>query len=236
MLKVLTSRAIQYAYDALVPGFGMEIVTTLSSTGAIPGQVASDTPLDLVIATSAAIDRFIAEGKVHPGTRVDLVRSGVGIVVQAGAPRPDIASGAAVRQALLAARSVGYSQGPSGVYLLELFGRLGIAAEVAAKAVQSTPGTPVAVYVADGRAELGFQQVSEIINEPGIDFVGPLPGDIQNITVFSSGVLTRAANPDGARALQAFLSAPEAGGVYRKHGLDPAGGLNPGTAPRYGGR
>jgi molybdate transport system substrate-binding protein len=224
MLRVLTSRAIKYAYDELVPGFGTDVVTTLSSTGAIPGQVASDAPLDLVIATSDAIDRFIAEGTVRPGTRVDLVRSGVGVVVKAGAPKPDIRSGASVRQALLAARSVGYSQGPSGVYLLKLFETLGIAAEVAAKAVQSTPGTPVARYVADGTAELGFQQVSEIINETGVDFVGPLPDDIQNITVFSSGVLPRADNPAAAGALQAYLSAPGAGVVFRKHGLEPAVG------------
>jgi molybdate transport system substrate-binding protein len=224
MLRVLTSRAIKYAYDELVPGFGTDVVTTLSSTGAIPGQVASDAPLDLVIATSDVIDRFIAEGTVRPGTRVDLVRSGVGVVVKAGAPKPDIRSAASVRQALLDARSVGYSQGPSGVYLLKLFETLGIAAEVAAKAVQSTPGTPVARYVADGTAELGFQQVSEIINEPGIDFVGPLPDDNQNITIFSSGVLTRADNPAAAGALQAYLSAPQAGGVFRKHGLEPAVG------------
>ena len=148
MLNVLTSRAIEYAYEELTPGFeAAKIITTWSSTGAIAAQVASDQPFDLVIAEAASIDRFIAEASVLSGSRVDLVRSGIGLAVKEGAPKPDIGSAEAVKQALLAAKSVGYSQGPSGVYLLTLFEKMGVAAEMRAKAIQSTPGTPVAHYV-----------------------------------------------------------------------------------------
>ena len=220
-MRALVSRAIQYAYRELLPGFeaasGIAVDTVWSSTGAIVEQIASDAPFDLVIAGADTVDRFIADGSVLAGSRVDQMSSGIGVAVKAGAPRPDIGSGEAVKQALLAAPSIGYSQGPSGVYLLALFEKMGIAAQVGAKATQSTPGTPVAVA-------LGFQQVSELIDEPGITLVGPLPADIQKITTFSSGVLTRATDPDGARALQAYLSAPAADAAIRRHGLAPGRG------------
>ncbi len=223
--RALVSRAVQYAYRELVPGFevasGTKVVTTWSSTGAIVEQVASDEAFDLVIAGAGTIDRLIAAGAVVPGSRVDLMKSGIGVAVKAGAPKPDIGSGEAVKQALLAAPSIGYSQGPSGVYLLALFEKMGIAEQVRAKATQSTPGIPVAHYLASGAVALGFQQVSELINESGITLLGPLPADIQNVTTFSSGVLTRAAAPAVARALQAYLSAPTADGAIRKNGMEP---------------
>lgn len=225
-VRVLVSRAVKGAYLALVPGFeaasGIKVVTTWSSTGDIVKQVASNEAFDLVIAAASTIEGFIDAEQVIADSRVDLMRSGVGIAVKAGAPRPDIGSGEAVKQALLAARSVGYSQGPSGVYLLRLFETMGIAAQLQAKATQSTPGIPVAHYIASGAVELGFQQVSELINQPDITLLGPLPADIQNVTVFSSGVLRSAIAPAEARALQAYLAAPASDAAIAKNGMEPA--------------
>ena len=224
-MKALVSRAIQYAYRELLPGFeaasGIAVDTTWSSTGAIVEQVASDELFDIVIVGASTIDRFIADGSVRAGSRVDLMKSGIGVAVKADAPRPDIGSGEAVKQALLAAPSIGYSQGPSGVYLLTLFETMGIAAQIRAKATQSTPGTPVAHYLASGAVALGFQQVSELIHEPGIALVGPLPADIQKITTFSSGVPIRAAATEAAKSLQIYLSSPAADAAIRKHGMEP---------------
>ncbi len=123
-----------------------------------------------------------------PGSRIDLANSGVGMAVKAGAPRPDISSSEAVRKALLSATTVAYSTGTSGIYVQRLFDRLGIAEQMKAKSKQTTPGVRVAQYLASGEADLGFQQVSELVHETGIDFLGPLPADIQNVTIYSSGV------------------------------------------------
>lgn len=211
MVNVLASRAVKYAYLELVPGFeaacGIKVVTPWSSTGAIVEQVASDAPFDLAIASAGRIAGFIAGGTVLAGSRVDPMQSEIGIAVKAGAPWPDIGSGEAVKRALLAAKSIGYSLGPSGMYLQALFAKMGIANEMQAKATQSTPGISVAHYVATGAVELGFQQIGELIDEPGIAFLGPLP---------------RALAAKEARALQAFLAAPAAGAVVRKNGLEQA--------------
>ncbi|MEI7713011.1 MAG: substrate-binding domain-containing protein [Rhodospirillales bacterium] len=224
-MRALVSRAIQYAYRELLPGFeaasGVAVDTVWSSTGAIVEQIASDAPFDLVIAGAATIDRFIADGAVLAGSRVDQMSSGIGVAVKAGAPRPDIGSGEAVKHALLAAQSIGYSQGPSGVYLLALFEKMGIAKQIRAKATQSTPGIPVAHYLAAGTVALGFQQVSELIDKTGIALVGPLPADIQKITMFASGVPNRSTAPDAARALQTYLSSPASDAAIRKHGMEP---------------
>ena len=130
--------------------------------------------------------------------------------MKAGAPKPDLKSGDDLKNALLAAKSVGYSTGPSGVYLARLFEKMGIADEVKAKAKVTQPGVPVASLIRSGDAEIGFQQVSELIHEAGIDFLGPIPADVQNITVFSSGVHSGAKAQVDARALQKFLTAPAA--------------------------
>jgi molybdate transport system substrate-binding protein len=150
------------------------------------------------------------------------VRSSIGVAVKAGAPKPDLKSGDDLKKTLLAAKSVGYSTGPSGVYLISLFEKMGIADQIKAKAKITTPGVPVASLIRSGEAEIGFQQVSELIHEAGIDFLGPLPADVQNITVFSSGVPAAAKAQTEARALQKFLTAPAAAPVIKKHGLERA--------------
>jgi molybdate transport system substrate-binding protein len=225
-ITVLSSGAVREIVTELLPQFekssGHKVAINWSGTAEIKTQIGGGETYDLVIAAEPVVDAFIKDGKLQSGSRVDLVRSGVGVAVKAGAPKPDIGSAAAVKSALLAAKSVAYSTGPSGVYVQALFGKLGIADQMKAKSKQTVSGTRVGEYLARGDAELGFQQIAELIHEKGIDFLGPLPPDIQNITVFSSGVHAGAKQPDAAKALQAYLAAPAAAAVVKKNGMEPA--------------
>jgi molybdate transport system substrate-binding protein len=177
---------------------------------------------DFVVLTAEAIDRLAVAGRIAPVSRIDLARSGVAIAVAAGAPRPDVHSELAVRQAVLSARSIGHSSGPSGVHLAHLFERWGIAGTIATRIVQAPPGVPVGTLVARGDVELGFQQLSELMHLPGIDVIGPLPPEIQVITTFAAAVCVRSTQPEAANALLAFLASPEADSAKRRHGMQPA--------------
>ena len=177
---------------------------------------------DVVILASDAIDRLVASGHVVPGSRVDLVHSGVAIAVREDAPRPDITSEDALRAAVLAARTVSYSTGPSGVALARLFERWGIAEQIRDRIVTPPPGIPVGSLVAKGEVELGFQQLSELINLPGIAVLGPMPDPVQIVTIFSGGVCATSTQPDAVRALLDFMASPEADGAKRRQGMDPA--------------
>jgi len=225
-IRVLSSLATKEAYLELVPQIerqtGRKVTTTWAGTVDIMKRMAAGQTYDLVIVSSTAVDDLIKQGKVK-GPRVDLAKTGIGVAVRAGAPKPDIGSGLAIKKALLAAKTVGYSTGPSGVYLMGLFERLGIAAEVKAKTRQVPSGGTVGTILASGEAELGFQQVSELVHVSGVDFVGPLPPDIQHVTVFSAGIPTNAKAPEAARALLDFLIAPAARIVIQKHGLEVGG-------------
>jgi molybdate transport system substrate-binding protein len=225
-LKVLSSNAAKEAYTELFPQFekasGHKIVITWAGTNDIKKKIAAGEVYDVIVIASPEMDAFIKDGKVAAGSKADLVKSGVGVAVKAGAPKPDFSSAEALKKTLVAAKSVGYSQGPSGVYMVGLFERMGIADQVTVKAKVVTPGVPVATVVRSGEAEIGFQQVSELIHEPGIDFLGPLPAEIQRITTFSGGIHTQAKEPAAAKALQSFLTAPERAPVLKKHGLSPA--------------
>jgi molybdate transport system substrate-binding protein len=177
---------------------------------------------DIVVLADDAIDRLAAAGRVQPGSRIGMARSGIALAVTAGALRPEIGDEASVRDAVLAARGIGYSTGPSGSYLTRLFERWGIAETIAPRMVQAPPGVPVGALVARGDVELGFQQLSELMHLPGIDVIGLLPPDIQLITVFSAAICTGSTQIEAAKALLAFLASPEADSVKLAHGMEPA--------------
>jgi molybdate transport system substrate-binding protein len=185
-------------------------------------RVQDGEPFDFVVLAADAIDRLAAAGRIDPGSRIDLARSGVAIAVAAGAPRPDIGNELAIRQAVRAARSIGYSTGPSGAHLARLFERWGIAETIAPRIVQPPPGIPVGTLVARGDVELGFQQLSELMHLPGIDVIGSLPPEIQVVTVFSAAVTTTSTQPEVANALLSFLASAEADAAKRRHGMEPA--------------
>ena len=224
-IKVLSTQATEQAYRDLVPQFekasGHKVTTIFTGTLDVQKRIAAGETYDLIIMAGPAIDDFIKAGRIVPGSRVDIARSGVGVAVKSGAPKPDISSTDAVKKTLLAAKSIGYSTGPSGVYLTGLFGRLGVAEAIKPKLKQTPTGIFVGNIVADGTAEIGFQQVSELAHFPGVDFVGPLPADIQQITVFSSGLQLGAKQADPASAWVKFLTAPAAAPVFKAKGLEP---------------
>lgn len=168
-----------------------------------------------------ALGDLIKQGKVVADSRVDLVKSPIGIAVKSGAPRPDISSADSVKQALLAAKSVAYSDSASGVYVsTEMFAKLGIADQMKDKA-RMIPATPVGEIVARGEAEIGLQQISELKPVSGIDIVGPLPEPLQKITVFSAGIASVSKEPDAGKALISFLASPDARDALVNSGLDP---------------
>jgi molybdate transport system substrate-binding protein len=223
-IKVLSSIATREAYLELVPQFeratGHKVATTWAGTTDIMKRMAAGERYDIVMISSTELDDLIRQGKVVPGSRVDIAKSGIGVAVRAGAPRPDISSGEALKRTLLAARTVGYTSGPSGVYMAGLIERMGIAAEVKPKHRGVPSGGTIGTIVASGECEIGFQQVSELVHIAGIDFIGPLPPDVQKITVFSSGIQVGANNADAAKALVRFLTAPGAHAAIKTAGLE----------------
>ena len=184
-------------------------------------RVAAGEAFDVVMLAADAIDKLIAAGHAQAG-RVDLVRSPVAIAVKAGAARPAIDSEEAVKQAVLTARNLCYSTGPSGTHLVKLFERWGIAEQIKGKLVQAPPGVPVGTLVARGDVELGFQQLSELMNLGGVDVVGLLPDAIAFITTFSAAVGAHTAQADAVRAMLAYLTSPDAAAAKRRHGMEPA--------------
>ncbi|WP_162070542.1 substrate-binding domain-containing protein [Burkholderia sp. THE68] len=176
---------------------------------------------DIVVLASDAIDRLAGSARVDAASRVKIARSGVAIAVASGAARPSIDDEAAVREAVLAARSIGYSTGPSGVYLTRLFERWGIVERIASRIVQAPPGVAVGTLIARGEVELGFQQMSEMIGVEGIDVIGMLPPGIQTLTVFEAAVCTNARAPQLAREFLAFIASSDADGAKVRNGMEP---------------
>jgi molybdate transport system substrate-binding protein len=229
-ITVMSSGAMSAALRELMPAFERASGSTLTvvsggsvagAADSIPDRLQRGERADVVIMAAAGIDDLAKAGHLAAGSRVDLARSSIGLAVRAGAPKPDIGSVDALRRALLAAKSVAYSASVSGVYIsTELFQRLGIAAEMSSKS-RKVDGEPVGAVVARGEAELGFQQISELRPVPGVEVVGPLPADVQRVTVFSAAAGARSANPAGGRALITFLSSPAAAAAIAKSGMDP---------------
>ena len=225
-IKMLSSMATRELLSDLVARYAQEngLAVELESAGGVDvaRRVQAGEVVDAVVLAAPAIEKLLADDRLQRGSRVDIARSGIGMAVLAGAARPDIGTEAAVKAAVLAARTLGYSTGPSGTYMIQLFERWGIAAQLAPRIVQAPPGVPVASLVARGEAELGFQQLSELLNVPGIDVLGALPDDIQNITVFCGAVSVASQKAAAARALLAFLADPAGAATKLVHGMEPA--------------
>jgi molybdate transport system substrate-binding protein len=224
-IKVIASAAMKEAVLDLIPAFekssGHKVTTIWAGTEAITKRISGGEVVDIVLIAAPNIDKLIAEGKLAAGSRTDVAKSGVGVAVRTGLPKPDISSSEALKKAVLAAKSVAYSSGPSGFYLADLFKKMGIADQIKDKVKQTPSGVQVAEVVARGEADLGFQQVSELLHAKGIDYLGPLPPDIQHITVFSADLHTAAPAPEAAKGLVKFLAGPEASPAIRKTGMEP---------------
>jgi molybdate transport system substrate-binding protein len=185
-------------------------------------RVLAGEPFDVVLLAREAIDRLLASGHLVPDSAVDLLRSGVAVAVRSGASRPDIATEEALRRAVLAARTIGCSTGPSGVALGRLFERWGISERIRDRVVTPPPGTPVGVLIARGDVELGFQQRAELVHLDGVDVLGPLPPPTQIVTTFSGAIGACAREPESARALLAFMASPASAEAKRREGMEPA--------------
>jgi molybdate transport system substrate-binding protein len=234
-VRVMISGGLTAAYNALVPEFergtGNKVLTAYgpsmgTTVNAIPIRLERGEPADVLIMVGYALGDLVKQGKVIAESRVDLVKSPIGIAVKSGATKPDISSAEAVKRALLAAKSIAYSDSASGVYVsTEMFAKLGIADAMKDKA-RKIPATPVGEVVARGDAEIGFQQISELKPVAGIEIVGPLPDELQKITVFSAGIATVSKEPEAGRALIKFLASPAAKDAIIKSGMEPipAGG------------
>ncbi len=227
---VMTSGAFTAPYLALIPQLELltkkNIVTATTSMGtgrdSIPNRLQRGEPVDVVIVAEAALQQFIKDGRILADSRTPLARSAIGMAVRAGAPKPDIGSADALRRTLLQAKSIAYSASVSGDYVsTELYLRLGIADQVAGKSRRIEGGERVGAVIARGEAEIGFQQISELLPVPGIDHITPLPPEVQKVSVFSAGVATISQDPDAARALIRFLASPEAAPAIAKSGLEP---------------
>jgi molybdate transport system substrate-binding protein len=227
-LVVMTSGTFTAAHLELAGDFEhamtIKITTSATSMGvgadSIPSRLQRGEPADVVIVAAEALDDLIKDGRVIAGSRVDLARSRIGMAVRTGTPKPDISSVAALTRTLLNAKSVAISSSVSGDYFSkELFPRLGIAEQMAGK-TRRIVGERVGAVVARGEAEIGFQQISELLPVQGIDVVGPLPSDVQRVTVFAAGVAAQSKHPDTARAYIRFLASPAASKAVAKTGLE----------------
>jgi molybdate transport system substrate-binding protein len=228
-IKVMTSGAFTAAYRELIPQFEKKTHYKVSTAygpsmggepNSIPMRMSRGEPVDVVILARQGLDDLVKNGKVTRESCVDLVRSETGMAVKAGAPKPDISTLEGFKKALLDAKSIAYSDSASGIYIsTELFQKLGVADQVLPKSKRTTG--QVALAVARGDAEIGFQQISELLPVPGIEVVGPLPPGAQRVIIFSAGIAADSHNPDAAKTLIDFFTLPQSIPVIKKTGLKP---------------
>ena len=224
-IALLAGGATKETVSELIPAFekatGHRVVATWAPAPAIRKRLEAGEVYDLVISSAGEIDAFTAAGRLAPGSRTDLMKTGVGVAVRAGSARPDISTTDALVRALLAAPAIGRSAGTSGEYIVTLFARLGLADKLVPRLRQAPPGQQVPDMLVAGEVEIGLQQTSELINAPGIAYLGPLPPDLQRVTVYAAGLPAAAREPEAARALVKALTGPEAAAVIRHNGMDP---------------
>jgi molybdate transport system substrate-binding protein len=224
-IKVLAANAVREPFLQIAAAFenatGHKVIAMWSGTAGIVKRVDDDELVDLVIAGSDAIDKLASDGKLSADSRADFAKTGVGIAVRAGAPKPDVSSEEAVKKAVLDAGSVAYSSGPSGTYVAQLFDRMGVTQLVKAKLIMPPPNVQVGDLLARGQVELGFQQVSDLLPVQGIDFLGPLPPSLQSYTIYRMALHRSAPQPGVASAFVRFLLSPAARPVITKAGMEP---------------
>lgn len=224
-IKVIAANAIKEGYSEIVAAFekasGHKVATTWAGTVNATKRINDGEIYDLIIIGSDNVDGLIRAGKLAAGSRSDFAKVGVGVGLRQGLLKPDVSTPDAVKAAVLSAKSVTYSGGPSGAYVVEMLKKMGIADQIASKVKQPSSGAEVAALLARGEADLGFAQVSEMIGVAGVVDLGPLPAAIQNYTIYAIGQHTAAPAADAARALVRRLCAPGAAAAKRKMGMEP---------------
>jgi len=222
-LRIVSGGAMRSLVLEAVPLFervaGTTVDVRFALTSVLTKEIEAGAAFDIALLPRPELDELAAGGRIAAGTQADIARSAVGLCVRAGAGKPDITSVEAFRRTVLAARSIAYSDGPSGAYVAGLLARLGIADEV--KTRTKLTSAPVAELVARGEAEIGLQQIVAILPVKGADLVGPLPRELQNIIVYAAGIAAHSANADAARAFIAFMATPEVARIIRAKGMEP---------------
>ena len=222
-INVIASTAMREVLEELAPMFerasGHKVTVTFMSGAVLPVKLKEGAQADLVVTTPETVDDLVKAGKVAPGSGAPFVRSAAGVAVRAGAKKPDVSTPEALKAALLAAKTVGYSQGTSGQHFLTVVQKFGIADAIKAKAV-ITQGRPVGVAIASGEAEIGVQQVAELLPVPGVDFVAVMPGELQKQIPYSAGIPAKAKDAATARALVQFLRSEPALATLKQKGMD----------------
>lgn len=223
-ITVIASTGMSTLFKQMIPAFerssGHKVLISYDTSNIILGRINAGETADMVVLTSPAIDSLTKQGKLVAGSRVDLAKSGVGVAIRSGAAKPDISSPEAFKRTLLAAKSIAYTAtGASGIYFAGVTEKMGIGAEVKAKA-KTPAGGHVAELVAKGEAELAVQMTSELRGVPGAEYLGPLPGELQMFTVFSAGMFPGAKQAEAAQALIRFLTTPDAARVYQSNGME----------------
>src|SRR5712664_816566 len=227
-IKLLCAVALQPGMVALIPDFekssGDKVIIAYGTAGAVADRVQKGETADIVISSVPLVDQLQAQGKVVAGSRVNIAKVGVGVFVRKGAAKPDISSADAFKRSMLAARSIAYPDpaggGASGIYVASLLDRLSIAGEMKAKTKFYPPSAPLYESVASGEVEIGFNQISEILAQPSVEFLGPLPAAIQNFTQFAAGIIASSTQADAGKALIGFLSSPTAAAFMKSKGFE----------------